>query len=59
MTAQYLLAGGRQGWDFSGLTRRDLPDGYTEFLRPDGSVQAVVATWLLGDGPAVKKDLAA
>ena len=46
-TAQYLLAGNRSGWDFSGLTRRDLPDGYTEFIGPGGSVKAVVVTWLL------------
>lgn len=45
----YLFAGQRPGWDFSGLTRADKPDGYTEFSTADGEVKAVVQTWLLGD----------
>lgn len=44
---RYLFAGKRLGWDFRGLERRDCPDGYTEFLREDGTSYAVVKTRLL------------
>ena len=47
MTATYRLAGKRQGWDFKGCTREDMPDGYTEFRKPNGTVHAVVMTALL------------
>ncbi len=43
----YLLAGKRQGFDLSGLKRIDDDDGYSRFLRKDGSCQAVVRTDLL------------
>ncbi len=51
-TAHYILAGGRPGWDFTGLERVDCPPNtgghcYTEFRRKDGTVQAVVLTSLL------------
>lgn len=45
--SEYLLKGNRQGFDFSGLAREDCDDGYTEFRRTDGTVQAVVMTCLL------------
>jgi hypothetical protein len=50
----YVLAGGRQGCDFSGLARFDCSDGYTEFNAPDGTVKAVVLTCLLMDAPKVR-----
>ena len=45
--SRYLLAGKRQGFDLDGLERIDDADGYSRFLRPDGSCQAVVRTDLL------------
>jgi hypothetical protein len=52
MGAEYLLRGKRQGFDFAGLERVDMPPNtgghcYTEFRRKDGSVQGVVLTSLL------------
>lgn len=45
---KYLLAGKRQGFNLDGLERIDGADGYSRFLRPDGSCQAVVRTdWLV------------
>lgn len=49
MASRYILAGRRQGWDFTGCTRHDMPDGYTEFRKPNGSCHAVVLTILLTD----------
>jgi hypothetical protein len=43
----YLLKGNRPGFNFDGLALADCPDGYTEFRRKDGTVQAVVMTSLL------------
>ena len=43
----YRLAGNRQGWDFRGCIRTDMPDGYTEFRKPNGTVHAVVLTAFL------------
>lgn len=45
----YLLAGTRQGWDFSGCTRHDESDGYSVFQKPNGDCHAVVLTTLLLD----------
>lgn len=47
--SEYILKGNRPGFDFAGLERTDCPDGYTEFRRKDGTVQAVVMTCLLVD----------
>jgi hypothetical protein len=47
MTAIYRLAGKRQGWDFRGCIRKDMPDGYTEFYKPNGTVHAIVMTCFL------------
>lgn len=52
MSAEYVFAGDRPGWNFAGLVRVDLPPNrgghlYTEFRRTDGTVQAVVMTELL------------
>ena len=47
MTATYRLAGKRQGWEFRGCIRTDMPDGYTEFRKPNGTVHAVVMTCFL------------
>jgi len=50
--SEYLLRGNRAGFDLSGLERVDCPPNrggflYTEFRRPDGSVQAVIRSDLV------------
>lgn len=53
MAAQrYVLEGRRNGFELSGLIRVDFPPNasgqrYSEFRRPDDSVQAVVLTAML------------
>lgn len=47
MAAAYMLKGNRPGFVLDGLERIDCPDGYSEFRRKDGSVQAVVQTRLV------------
>lgn len=42
--SMFILAGKRQGFDLDGLERIDDADGYSRFLRPDGSCQAVIRT---------------
>ena len=45
--SQYILKGRRPGFDLQSLTRVDKDDGYSEFLRLDGTCCAVVRTDLL------------
>lgn len=45
--SEYILKGKRPGFDLGGLDRKDCPDGYSEFRRKDGTVQAVVMTCLV------------
>ena len=33
--------------DVTGMTRKDCDDGYTEFRKKDGSLFAVMKTWLV------------
>lgn len=48
MGARYLLARrGETASKLDGLTRRDCPDGYTEFRNAAGECKAVVMTSLL------------
>ena len=47
MTAIYRLAGNRPGFDFRKCIRKDMPDGYTEFYKSNGTVHAIVMTCFL------------
>ena len=55
MASRYVFAFNRPGWDFTGLTRQDLPPNdagfrYTEFRRANGELHTVVRTSLLIEG---------
>ena len=51
MSSEYILKGNRKGFDLHGLRRVDDADGYSRFLRPNGTAQAVVKTCFLVDVP--------
>ncbi len=46
----YLFSLSRAGFDLVGLDRVDCIDGYSEFRRADGTVQAIVRTDLVVPG---------